>query len=107
MGYFAGETNLLYYNKNPFVISDVINSELKLVTDQFRANKLALNESKPKLLLVGPINKLNLTPYNIKLNEHSLTPFKLCHLPFALRLNKLYLRITKLKIFEKFRQNQQ
>ena len=33
MGYCAGETNLLYYNENPFVISDVINSELKLVTD--------------------------------------------------------------------------
>ena len=65
--HFADETNLLYGNKNPSVISDVINSELKLVTDWLRANKLSLNESKTKLLF-RPINKLNLTLSNIKLN---------------------------------------
>ena len=69
----ADETNLLYDNKNPSVISDVINSELKLVTDWLRANKLSLNESKTQLLLSRPINKLNLTLSNIKLNEHLLT----------------------------------
>ena len=70
--HFADDTNLLYGNKNPSVISDVINSELKLVTDWLRANKLSLNESKTKLLLFRPINKLNLTS-NIKLNGHLLT----------------------------------
>ena len=71
--HFADNTNLLYGNKNPSVISDVINSELKLVTDWLRANKLSLNESKTKLLLFRPINKLNLTLSNIKLNGHLLT----------------------------------
>ena len=71
--HFADDTNLLYGNKNPSVISDVINSELKLVTDWLRANKLSLNESKTKLLLFRPINKLNLTLSNIKLNGHLLT----------------------------------
>ena len=56
--HFADDTNLLYGNKNPSVISDVINSELKLVTDWLRANKLSLNESKTKLLLFRPI-KIN------------------------------------------------
>ena len=74
--HFADDTNLLYGNKNPSVISDVINSELKLVTDWLRANKLSLNESKTKLLLFRPINKLNLTLSNIKLNGHLLTPAK-------------------------------
>ena len=60
-------------NNNPSVISDAINSELKLVTDWLRANKLSLNESKTKLLLFRPINKLNLTLSNIKLNGHLLT----------------------------------
>ena len=55
------------------LMSDVINSELKLVTDQFRANKLSLNESKTMFLLFRPINKLNLTLSNIKLNEYLLT----------------------------------
>ena len=49
------------------VISYVINSELKLVTDWLRANKFSLNESKTKSLL------LNLTLPNIKLNGHLLT----------------------------------
>ena len=71
--HFADDTNLLYGNKNPSVISDVINSELKLVTDWLRANKLSLNESKTKLLLFRPINKLNLKLSNIKLNGHLLT----------------------------------
>ena len=71
--HFADDTNLLYGNKNPSVISDVINSELKLVTDWLRANKLSLNESKTKLLLFRPINKLNLKLSNIKLNRLLLT----------------------------------
>ena len=37
--YFAGDTNLSYGNKSSSVISDVINSERKLATDWFRANK--------------------------------------------------------------------
>ena len=35
--HFADDTNLLYGNKNPSVISDVINSELKLVTGRLGA----------------------------------------------------------------------
>ena len=71
--HFTDDTNLLYGNENPSVISDVINSKLKVVTDWLRANKLPLNESKTKLLLFRPINKLNLTLPNIKLNGHLLT----------------------------------
>ena len=46
--HFADHTNLLYGNKNPFVIFNVIYSELKLETHWLRANKLSLNESKTK-----------------------------------------------------------
>ena len=66
--HFADDTNLLYGNKNPFVKSVVINCKLKLATDWLRANKFSLNELKTKLLLFRPINKLNLTLLNIKLN---------------------------------------
>ena len=68
--HFAEDANLLYGNKNLSVISDGINSELKLVTDWLRANKLSLNESKTKFLLFRPINKLNLILFNIELNGH-------------------------------------
>ena len=54
-------------------MSDVVNSKLRLVTDRLRANKLSLNESKIKLLLFRPINKLSLTLPNTKLNDYLLT----------------------------------
>ena len=41
--HFTDDTNLLYGNKNPSVISDVISSELKLVTNLLIANNLSLN----------------------------------------------------------------
>lgn len=88
MGYFAHETNFHTFH-----------SELKLLTDWLRANKLVLNELKTKFLLVGRISKLDLTLSNIKLNEHSLPPCKFCPVPFALRLTKRYLWRTKLKFF--------
>ena len=71
--HFADDTNLLYDDKNPSVISGALNSELKLVTDWLRAKKLFLNESKTKLLLFRPVNTLNLILSNIKLNEYLLT----------------------------------
>ena len=55
------------------IIIDIINSELKLVTDWLRTNKLSLNESKRKFLLFRPINKLNLTLSDIKLNGYLLS----------------------------------
>ena len=55
------------------VISDVINDELKLVTDWLRPNNFSLNELKTKSLLFIPINKLNLTLSHIKLNGYLLT----------------------------------
>ena len=50
--HFTDDTNLLLGNKNLSVRSDVINSELKLVTGWIRANKFYLNESKTKLLFL-------------------------------------------------------
>ena len=100
--HFAEDTNLLYGNKNPSVISDVINSELKFVTDWLRANKLSRNESKTKLLLFRPINKLTLILCNIKLSEYLLT---LSHTLIVLRLMNCYLATTKLKFLSKIQHN--
>ena len=100
--HFADDADLLHGNKNPFVKSNVINSELKLVTDWLRANKLSLNESKTKLLLFRPINKLNLTLSNIKLNGHLLTfakSFK--YLGIEIDKTLSYLGTTKSRFLQK------
>ena len=54
-----------------------MNNELQLLTDWLRANKLSLNESKTKLLIIRPRIKLNVTVTNIKLNNFILTPEKI------------------------------
>ena len=97
--HFADHTNLLNGNKNPSSISDVINSELKLVTDRLRANKLSLNESNIKLLLFRPVNKLKLSLSNIKLNGQLLTLSKpVTYLGIEI---ELYLGTTKLRFLQK------
>ena len=100
--HFADDADLLHGNKNPFVKSNVINSELKLVTDWLRANKLSLNESKTKLLLFRPINKLNLTLSNIKLNGHLLTLAKsFKYLGIEIDETLSYLGTTKSRFLQK------
>ena len=100
--HFADDADLLHGNKNPFVKSNVINSELKLVTDWLRANKLSLNESKTKLLLFRPINKLNLTLSNIKLNGHLLTLAKsFKYLGIEIDKTLSYLGTTKSRFLQK------
>ena len=97
--HFVDDTNLLNCNKNPSSISDVINSELKLVTDRLRANKLSLNESNIKLLLFRPVNKLKLSLSNIKLNGQLLTLSKpVTYLGIEI---ELYLGTTKLRFLQK------
>ena len=100
--HFADDADLLHGNKNPFVKSNVINSELKLVTDWLRANKLSLNESKTKLLLFRPINKLNLTLSNIKLKGHLLTLAKsFKYLGIEIDETLSYLGTTKSRFLQK------
>ena len=100
--HFADDADLLHGNKNPFVKSNVINSELKLVTDWLRANKLSLNESKTKLLLFRPINKLNFTLSNIKLNGHLLTLAKsFKYLGIEIDETLSYLGTTKSRFLQK------
>ena len=100
--HFADDADLLHGNKNPFVKSNVINSELKLVTDWLRANKLSLNESKTKLLLFRPINKLNLTLSNIKLKGHLLTLAKSSkYLGIEIDETLSYLGTTKSRFLQK------
>ena len=39
---FADDTNLFYSHKNIKILSQIVNSELKLVNEWFLANKLSL-----------------------------------------------------------------
>jgi hypothetical protein len=40
---FAGDTNLLYSDKNPKTLESIVNTELAKVYDWLQANKLTMN----------------------------------------------------------------
>ena len=48
---FADNTNLFCPHKNTKTLFQIVNSELKLVTKWFLANKLSLNAKKTKYVL--------------------------------------------------------
>ena len=48
---FVNNTNLFYSHKNIKTLSQIVNSELKLVNEWFLANKLSLNAKKSKYVL--------------------------------------------------------
>ena len=55
---FADETNLFCSHKNIKTFFQIVNSELKLVTEWFLANKLSLNAKETKYVLHSITMKL-------------------------------------------------
>ena len=50
---FADDTNILYSNRDIWQLMEIINSELQILSDWFKANKLSLNIKKTNLMLFG------------------------------------------------------
>ena len=50
---FADDTNLFCFHKNIKTIFQIVNSELKLVTEWFLENKLSLNAKKNKVCFIS------------------------------------------------------
>jgi len=50
---FADDTTVFYSHKNISTLSDTMNSELKEVSNWFKANKLSLNAKKTNLMYLG------------------------------------------------------
>ena len=58
---FADDTNLFCSHKNIKTLFQIVNSELKLLTEWFLPNKLSLNTKKKKKKILGVIIDENLT----------------------------------------------
>ena len=73
-GHFADDTYILYGNSRINSIETVINTELKLVSNWLRLNKLSLNATKTELVIFrSKWRKLD-RDMIIKLNGKRLTP---------------------------------
>ena len=68
---FADDTNVFYSDKNLNNLEQIINEELIKLTDWLRANKLSLNISKSKYMLISSSNKLKVN-LDIKIGNISL-----------------------------------
>ena len=59
---FADDTSILYSNNDIFELTRVVNNELLILSDWFKANKLSLNIEETNYMLFGP--KFNAKKYN-------------------------------------------
>ena len=73
-GHFADDTYLLYGSKKLKTLEITINTELKLVTNWLRLNKLSLNAKKTELVIFRSKRKPMNREISIKLNGFKLTP---------------------------------
>ena len=63
---FADDTTVFYSHTNIHVLTDVINNELKEVSNWFKANKLSLNAKKTNLMYLGTRKQIsNMSKVNI------------------------------------------
>ena len=73
-GHFADDTYIMYGSKKINTLETVVNTELKLVSNWLRLNKLSLNATKTELVIFrSKWHKLE-RKVNIKLNGTLLTP---------------------------------
>ena len=73
-GHFADDTYILYGSKKLKTVEIVINTELKLVTNWLRLNKLSLNAKKTELIIFRSKRKKIDCEISFKLNGFKLKP---------------------------------
>ena len=73
-GHFADDTYILYGSKKLKTIETVINTELKLVTNWLRLNKLSLNAKKTELIIFRSKRKPINRDISIRLHGSKLKP---------------------------------
>ena len=62
---FVDDTNLLCSHKNIKILFQIVNSELKLVTEWFLANKLSLNPKKTKYVFIYKVTMCDFLPLQL------------------------------------------
>ena len=62
---FAVDTNLFYSHKNIKTLFQIVNSELKLITEWFLANKASLNAKKTKYALFHKVTMCDCLPLQL------------------------------------------
>ena len=50
---FADDTNILYSNSDPMQLMNIVNSDLAILSDWFKANKLSLKVQKTSFIMFG------------------------------------------------------
>ena len=79
---FTDDTNLFYFHKNIKTLFQIVNSELKLVSEWFLANKLSLNTKRKyvlfhKVTMFGSLSLqlLTMTFNNIEIKRENSVKF--------------------------------
>ena len=69
---FADDTNLFYSHDNASSLTNLINSELSMLSEWFQANKLSVNISKTNYIIFKPRQKKQIFDLNLKINNKEI-----------------------------------
>lgn len=70
---FADDTNLFYSHDNISSLTNIINSELRLLSDWFRANKLSINIPKSNYVIFKTRQKKQTFDLTLQINQITIT----------------------------------
>ena len=87
---FADDTNLLHSNSDMWKLMQIINTELQILADWFRANRLSLNISKTNFMLFGykkiPVSSDNIpTEFYLTIDNIDAVKAKACIIPKGIK----------------------
>ena len=72
MHHFADDTNLLFSNKNPKLMTKILNQELKSVFEWLCVNRLSINVTKTEFIIFKPPKKPLHQRIILKLNGNKI-----------------------------------
>ena len=70
---FADDTNLFFSHKDPAFLTNIVKAETDVLSEWFRANKLALNLDKTKFMVFKPKQKKTCYDINLHTNNKKIT----------------------------------
>ena len=72
--HFADYTDILYRNKSLRKINQIINFDLRNINEWFRANRIALNSNKTKIIMFRTPRKALTRRINFRISEQKIVP---------------------------------
>jgi hypothetical protein len=80
---FADDTNIFFSHKSPAQLIQILNDEIKKLTEWFKSNKLSLNLTKTKFIVFKPRQKVCHHSFQVSIDSNYIEQLVTLHLKFC------------------------